>query len=166
MSINQPNGSPPPAGPAPNGTDAQVRILGQFIRDFSFENPSANRIPLEQGEQPALRVEVNVNAQPAGTNLYESVIELKAHCSAKAGVLYDLEILYASVLQITNVPQEALEPFLMINVPSLAFPFVRRLVADITREGGFPPLLLDPIDFSAIYAQRRQQAEQATTAAN
>ena len=141
---------------------AQVRVMGQFIKDLSFENPSVGRIPIEPNEQPNIRIEVNVNAQNVGPNMFESVIELKANCSAKAGMLYDLEIQYGALLQLENVPEESLEPFLLINCPALTFPFVRRLVADITREGGFPPLLLDPIDFGNLYVQRRQQAGQGS----
>lgn len=137
---------------------AQVRVLGQFIRDLSFESPNVGRIQVAQDEQPAIRIEVNVNAQKVGPNIYESLIEMKANCGVKAGVLYDLEIVYGAMFQIEGIPDSALEPFLLINCPALTFPFVRRLVADVTREGGFPPLLLDPIDFGALYMQRRQQA--------
>ena len=165
MATPTPNGAAPAAANAPTGQEAQVRVLGQFIKDLSFENPSVGRVPIEANEQPNLRVEVNVNAQNVAPNVYESVIELKAHCSVKAGVLYDLEVLYGAVLQVENVPEQALEPFLLINCPALTFPFVRRLVADITREGGFPPLLLDPIDFGNLYLQRRQQVEQAAAPA-
>jgi preprotein translocase subunit SecB len=147
-----------PAGPG--GTQAQaqpqaqtqVRILGQFIKDLSFENPSVGRVQVEANEQPNIRVEVNVNAQ----NMFESVTNLTAHCSVKGGVLYELEIQYGAALQLEGVPDQSLEPFLLINCPALTFPFVRRLVADITREGGFPPLLLDPIDFASLYMQRQQ----------
>lgn len=148
-----------PSGPA--NQQAQVRVLGQFIKDLSFENPSIGRVQLDPNEQPNIRIEVNVNAQNMGPNVFESVIDFKAHCSAKAGILYDLEIEYGSMLQLENVPEASLEPFLLINCPALTFPFVRRLVADITREGGFPPLLLDPIDFAGLYMQRRQQAAQS-----
>lgn len=157
MATSPTNGTAPAAAAA----EPSVRILGQFIKDLSFENPSAGRVVIEPNEQPNLRIEVNVNAQNVAPNVYESVLELKAHCSVKAGVLYELESFYGALLQVENVPADALEPFLLINCPALTFPFVRRLVADITREGGFPPLLLDPIDFGNLYAQRRQQAGQA-----
>lgn len=139
-----------------------VRVLAQFIKDLSFENPSIGRMQIEQNEQPAMRIEVNVNARNVAPNIYESVIMLKAQGSVKAGVLYELEIEYGAALGIENVPEDQIEPFLLINCPQLTFPFVRRLVADITREGGFPPLLLDPIDFAGLYVQRRQQAEQGS----
>lgn len=140
------------------GPVVQVRVLGQFIRDLSFENPNVGKIQVEANEQPNIRIEVNVNAQNVGTNVFESAIEFKAHCGVKAGVLYDLEVVYGAMLQLENIPEQALEQFLLINAPTLTFPFVRRLVTDVTREGGFPPLLLDPIDFGALYVQRRQQA--------
>ena len=151
----------PGNGSATAAPEPQVRILGQFIKDLSFENPSAGRVPVEPNEQPSLNINVNVNAQGVAPNVYESVLELKAQCTVKAGVLYDMEIFYGALLQVENVPADALEPFLLINCPALTFPFVRRLAADITREGGFPPLLLDPIDFGNLYVQRRQQAGQA-----
>lgn len=154
------NGTQPPVNEGPANQQAQVRVIGQFIKDLSFENPSIGRVQIEPNEQPNIRIEVNVNAQNMGPNVYESVIELKAHCSAKAGVLYELEIEYGALLQLEHIPEASLEPFLLINCPALTFPFVRRLVADITREGGFPPLLLDPIDFANLYLQRRQQAGQ------
>ena len=150
------NGAVPAAG-TQAAPQAQVRVLGQFIKDLSFENPSIGRVQVAQDEQPNIRIEVNVNAQKMGINVYESVIELKAHCSVKAGILYDLEVEYGALLQLDNIPDASLEPFLLINCPALTFPFVRRLVADVTREGGFPPLLLDPIDFAGLYMQRRQQ---------
>jgi preprotein translocase subunit SecB len=146
--------------PEAGNPQVQVRVLGQFIKDLSFENPSIGRVQIEPNEQPNIRIEVNVNAQNMAPNVYESVIDFKAHCSVKAGILYDLELEYGSALQIENIPEQSLEPFLLINCPALAFPFVRRLIADITREGGFPPLLLDPIDFAGLYMQRRQQAAQ------
>ena len=155
------NGSQPASAAGPANEQANVRVLGQFIKDLSFENPNIGRIQVEANEQPSFRIEINTNAENVAPNVYESVIDLKAHCSVKNGVLYDLEVVYGAVFQIEGVPEASLEPFLLINCPALTFPFVRRLVADITREGGFPPLLLDPIDFASMYLQRRQQAGQA-----
>lgn len=157
MADNAQNGAANNNNSADAGKAPQVRVLGQFIKDLSFENPSIGRLQIDPNEQPAMRIEVNVNARGLGPNIYESVITLKAQGSVKAGVLYDLEIEYGAALGIENVPEDQVEPFLLINCPALTFPFVRRLVSDITREGGFPPLLLDPIDFAGLYIQRRQQ---------
>ncbi len=143
------------------GTPVQVRILGQYIKDLSFENPNVHKLLGAAGEKPALRIEVNVNAAKIADNAFESLIQFKAEATNKVGVIYDLELTYGGLFQIENLPDQALEPFLLINCPSLLFPFVRRLVADLTREGGFPPLLLDPIDFAALFVQRKQAAPQA-----
>lgn len=151
-------------GQAMDGADRmQIRVLTQFIKDLSFENPSIGKPVIGQGENPNLQVDVAVNASKvqAAQSVYESAITLKALCSAKAGTVYDLEVEYGGLFDLPNMPEQALEPFLVVNAPSLLFPFLRRIVADITREGGFPPLMLEPIDFAALYMQRRQQAEQA-----
>ena len=146
-------------GKPPQGTmpQVQVRILGQYIKDLSFENPNVRKMLEGPGEKPALRVEVNVNAAKVREKIFESAIAFKAEASSKAGVIYDLELTYAGLFEVQNLPEQALEPFLLINCPTLLFPFLRRLVADLTREGGFPPLLLDPIDFAAMFMQKQQQ---------
>ena len=89
--------------------------------------------------------------------LFESAIKFKAEAINAGGTIYDLEVVYAGLFHIENMPPQALEPFMLINCPTLLFPFLRRLVADLTREGGFPPLLLDPIDFAQLYMQRQQK---------
>lgn len=144
----------PPGGP---GVPLQVRVAGQYIKDLSFENPNIRKLMESPGDKPVLRVEVNVNAAKLADRMFESTIEFKAEATGKAGVIYDLELSYAGLFEIQSIPEQALEPFLLINCPSLLFPFLRRLVADLTREGGFPPLLLDPIDFAGLYMQRQQQ---------
>jgi preprotein translocase subunit SecB len=135
----------------------QVRVAGQYIKDLSFECPSVHRLIEDPGEAPNLRVEVNVNASKVANNAFESVVNFKAEATAKVGTIYDLELTYAGLFQVENLPEAALEPFLLIECPTLLFPFVRRLVADLTREGGFPPLLLDPINFGQLYAKRQQE---------
>jgi preprotein translocase subunit SecB len=149
------NPGQPPTGSA--GPPLQVRVVGQYIKDLSFENPNIRKLIDGPGEKPALRVEVNVNAMKMADKIFESAIDFKAEATSKAGVIYDLELSYAGLFEIQSIPEQALEPFLLINCPSLLFPFLRRLVADLTREGGFPPLLLDPIDFAGLFIQRQQQ---------
>jgi preprotein translocase subunit SecB len=153
-----PGNASPPAGMA--GPPVQVRIVGQYIKDLSFENPNVRKLIDGSGEKPTLRVEVNVNATKMTDRVYESAIEFKAEATSPAGVIYDMELAYAGLFEIQSIPEQALQPFLLINCPSLLFPFLRRLVADLTREGGFPPLLLDPIDFAGLFMQRQQQAAQ------
>ena len=135
----------------------EVQVIGQYIKDLSFENPNVRNLVDGPGEDPNLKLEVNVNAQRVGADAYESAIDFKAHATNKSGVIYDFEIVYAGLFRIKNIPETQLEPFLLINCPVLLFPFLRRLAADITREGGFPPLLLDPIDFGALFMRRQQE---------
>lgn len=141
----------------------QARIVNQYIKDLSFENPNIRKLMKESGEPPKLNVEVNVLAEKVDSDLFESAIEFKATAANNLGTIYVLETVYAGMFKVESIPEQALEPFLLISGPSMLFPFLRRLVADITREGGYPPLMLDPIDFAGLYMSRKQQvAEQAT----
>jgi preprotein translocase subunit SecB len=134
-----------------------AQVLGQFIKDLSFENPNISRM-LEKGmEKPSLNVEVNVAAKRIGDDIYESSIEFTAKAEIKDGVLYELEVIYSGLFKLENLPAEAVEPVLLVNSPMLLFPFLRRVVADTTREAGFPPLFLDPIDFNHLYISRKKQ---------
>jgi preprotein translocase subunit SecB len=148
--------------PAASGAEPplQVRVVAQYIKDLSFENPNVRKLMEGPGEKPTLRVEINVNASNIREKVFESIIEFKAQASNQAGVIYDMEVSYAGLFEIQSIPEQALEPFLLINCPSLIFPFLRRLVADLTREGGFPPLLLDPVDFAGLFMQKKKQAAQ------
>ncbi|MBU2580315.1 MAG: protein-export chaperone SecB [Alphaproteobacteria bacterium] len=137
----------------------QAQVVAQYIKDLSFENPNVEKLMTGPGENPNMKLEVNVNARRMKENegLYESAIDFKAHATNESGTIYQLEIVYAGIFRVQNIPDEALEPFLLINCPALLFPYLRRLASDLTREGGFPPLLLDPIDFGGLYMRRKQQ---------
>jgi len=160
---------PMPAGiegePFANGLDQmpQVRIVAQYAKDLSFENPNAPRAfnPPADGQPPRIDVSVNVNARKATDDLYE--VELKINVDAKNDemALFAVELLYAGLFALKNVPDDALEPFLIVEAPRLIFPFARRIVADATRDGGFAPLMLDPIDFASMYLARMNQAQVA-----
>ena len=150
-----PTGNPagnPTAGPAA----PQVRVMGQYIKDLSFENPNVSKLLSGPGDNPNLNIEVNVNATRMGNDVFESAINFKGTAQNAIGIIYDLELVYAGLFKIENVPEAALEQTLLINCPALLFPFLRRLIADISREGGFPPLMLDPIDFAGLYVARKQ----------
>jgi preprotein translocase subunit SecB len=151
------------------GPQMQVRVLGQYIKDLSFENPNVRKLldnPANQ-QQPNLRVEVSVNIARMAEKVFESAIQFKAEATSDAGVIYDLELAYAGLFQLDNMPEQMLEPFLLVNCPALLFPYLRRLVQDLTREGGFPPLVLDPIDFGNLYMNRqREKAGQAAAKPN
>ena len=128
----------------------QVQILTQYTKDLSFENPNAPA-SLQSDTQPRIEVNVNVNARKAGDDVYE--VELKISAKAVAGetTAFVVELLYAGLFGLKNVPDEALEPFLIMEAPRLIFPFARRIISDVTRDGGFPPLMLEPIDFASLY---------------
>jgi preprotein translocase subunit SecB len=134
-----------------------ARVAGQYIKDLSFENPNIRKLIDNPGVKPNIRVEVNVNAGKMTDKLYESAIQFKAEASNETGVIYDLELAYGGLFQVENMDDETLEVFLMVNAPALLFPYLRRLVADITREGGFPPLTLEPIDFGGMFMRRKQE---------
>jgi len=136
----------------------QVQIAAQYIKDLSFENPNIEKLIENPGDNPNIQLEVNVNARRTGEELYESSIHFTAHASNQKGTIYQLELVYAGMFRLRNIPQEALQPFLLVNCPTLIFPYLRRLVSDLTREGGFPPLLLDPIDFGGLFMRRQQEA--------
>jgi preprotein translocase subunit SecB len=152
-----------------NGFDAggeaapQVAILTQYVKDLSFENPNAPA-SLQATEQPRIDVNVAVNAKRAGDSVFE--VELKITAKAMVGddVTFLVDLAYAGLFGLSNVPEEALEPFLIIEAPRIIFPFARRIIADSVRDGGFPPLMLDPIDFAALYMAQQGQGAPAGNA--
>ncbi|WP_375229441.1 protein-export chaperone SecB [Roseobacter sp. S98] len=153
-----------PNGQQPQAQAPQMRVLGQYIRDMSFENIMAQKgAPADT--TPDVQVQVNLDGKKRGAeNQYESVIKLNITSKAKEGdtTLFVLEIEYAGIFHIENVPEDQLHPFLLIECPRMIFPFLRRIVSDITRDGGFPPLNLENIDFLSLYRNelaRRQAAE-------
>ncbi len=150
-------------GNAANGGQPQINVLGQYIKDLSFENPSAPRSLRNLGK-PGIEISFNVQAQPIGEEIYEVVLSLEATAKSEEDTVYTLELVYGGGFRLHNLPKDAIQPVLFIECPSLLFPFVRRLVADLTREGGYPPLLLDPIDFASLYRQRLMQAQNASGA--
>lgn len=148
----------------------RLMIQTQYIKDLSFENPRAPAtLDQSQNQQrPAIAVRVDVRAQPLQDTRYEVVVQLNIDAKAGDDAVFVLELTYAGVFQLLNIPKDSLQPLLLVECPRLLFPFARRIVADATRDGGFPPLMIDPIDFVALYRQRQQQAQaaaQATTPA-
>ncbi len=135
----------------------QLNILGQYLKDLSFENPNAPNSLTLQGVQPQININVNVNANQLGETDYEVALELEAHAEHDNQVIFHVELTYAGIFRLLNIPQEMLGPAVLIECPRMLFPFARRILADATRDGGFPPLMLDPIDFAGMYAQRMQQ---------
>jgi len=151
-------GAPPENGQAADGPG--IRILAQFVRDFSFENPRAPETLRGSPAQPQIDLGVEMNARGRDDGFFEVDLKLSAKAQRDDGPLFVVELLYGGVFQITGVSPEDMEPVLLIECPRYMFPFARRIIADITSEGGYPPFLLDPIDFAGVYAARKAEAEQ------
>jgi preprotein translocase subunit SecB len=147
---------------AGNGNDGlpQVGILAQYVKDLSFENPNAPAVYQWQG-QPQMDVQVNIGVTGVGQDVHEVVLKIEVEAKGDQGVAFRVETLYAGLFALRNIPEEQLQPFLLAEAPRLLFPFARQVVASAVTEGGFPPLLLDPIDFAGLYMQSaaQQQAE-------
>jgi len=139
---------------------AHIQVLAQYVKDLSFENPAA---PMSlQGQKPALEVGVDVQARGLGVDQYEVAIRVRADAKSANQTIFVCEVTYAGVFMLKNISQENIQPILLIECPRQLFPFARRVVADTTRDGGFPPLMLDPIDFLTLYkAQLAQQKAQS-----
>jgi preprotein translocase subunit SecB len=138
-------------------------VLAQYIKDLSFENPNAPR-SLQQTVQPQINIAVNVTAAPLSETDVEVELKLEGKAEAAGSVMFNIELAFAGVFRIQNVPQENLQAIMLIECPRLLFPFAREIVANSVRNGGFPPLLLDPIDFVALYQQRMAQVQAPATA--
>jgi preprotein translocase subunit SecB len=149
-------GQTPPSG-AQAQQQAGIHVLGQYIKDLSFENPNAPRSLRASDKAPQLDVNVNVNARPQSQTDFEIELKLEARAVRGDETLFIVEVTYAGLFQIRNVPQEHIQPLVLIECPRLLFPFARQIVADATRQGGFPPLMIDPVDFTALYRQRMAQ---------
>jgi len=149
-----------------NGADEsgqpQVSILAQYVKDLSVENPSAPQVYSWQ-VQPQLDVQFNLNVQGAGEGVHE--VSLKFDISARSdnGVHFVVDLTYAGLFALVNVPDEALPPFLMIEAPRLLFPFARQVISEAVSNTGFPPLMLDPIDFASAYMAQIEAAQQQGT---
>lgn len=161
MAENQPeNKTAKPNGDEPGAsTQAQLNILAQYVKDLSFESPGAPQTLQGPGENPQLQVGVNVTGGERGEDLYEVIVHLEAHAKSDAGVIYNVELDFGAMFRIKNVPEDYLQPVMFVDCPTLIFPFVRRVIADVVRDGGFPPLMLDPIDFGRLYAQNLAKDE-------
>ena len=153
--------------PAPNGNGAAgqaedsqpaINALAQYAKDLSFENPNAPRSLQPQESGPAISIQVNVNAQQLSETDFEVELSLEGDAKVQNEVLFAFELKYAGVFRMRNIPQDQLHPAVMIECPRLLFPFARQIVAEAVRNGGFPPLYIDPIDFVGLYRQKAMEA--------
>jgi preprotein translocase subunit SecB len=142
-------------GSGEGGNDPQVGILAQYIKDLSVENPSAPQVYQWQ-VQPNIEVQFNIAVNGVGEGVHEVALKIEVTARSDNGVHFVVDLTYAGLFGLRNIPDEALQPFLLIEAPRLLFPFARQIVADAVSNSGFPPLLLDPIDFTSAYMAQLQ----------
>jgi preprotein translocase subunit SecB len=140
-------------GPQPQAVMPQISVLAQYVKDLSFENPNAPR-SMSPGQQPTINIQVNVDAAPTSGSDFEVTLRVEGKAESQGMLLFGFELAFAGIFRIQNVPAESLQPVVLIECPRLLFPFAREIIATAVRNGGFPPLLLDPIDFVGLYRQR------------
>jgi preprotein translocase subunit SecB len=155
-----------PQQPVTEGQDAQpqpapqLSVVGQYIKDFSFENPNAPRSLAPSQTPPGINIQINVGLAQVGESDFEVQLKLEGKAESAGTVLFAFDLTFAGIFRVQNVPQNALHPVLMIECPRLLFPFAREIIASAVRSGGFPQLLLDPVDFVALYQQRVAAAQE------
>jgi len=158
------NGGPPPA--EANQAPPQLNVLAQYVKDLSFENPNAPGSLQQQSQAPKINIQINVNAKPLAQNDFEVELKIEGRAETPGLFLFSFDLLYAGVFRIVNVPQENIHAIIMIECPRLLFPFAREIVGNSVRNGGFPPLMIDPVDFVSLYRQKlsEQQPQAVPTA--
>jgi preprotein translocase subunit SecB len=152
-----PAAPPPPQGQTPG--QAQFRVVAQYSKDFSFENPNAPQSLMQQQAQPTMNIQVNVAPKQLSNTDFEVELKLDGKAESNNQVLFAFELIYAGIFHLQGIPPESVGPLLMIECPRLLFPFAREIIASAVISGGYPPLLLDPIDFVALYQQRAAQGQ-------
>jgi len=147
--------------PLANGADTapQVGVISQYVKDLSFENPNSPAVYQWQG-QPRIDVQFNIGSQVVAEDVFEVVLKIDVRAETDNGVAFVVDLSYAGLFGLRNIPEDQLQPFLLAEAPRIIFPFARRVLADTVRDGGFPPLMLEPIDFTGLYLQQAQAAGQ------
>ncbi|MEL6784349.1 MAG: protein-export chaperone SecB [Pseudomonadota bacterium] len=143
-----------------------LNVLTQYIKDLSFENPHAPHSLRPREKQPEINININVNANPLSETDFEVELKLEANAGEGADTMFTVELIYAGIFRLTNIPEEAKAPAILIECPRLLFPFARQILADATRNGGFPPLMIDPVDFAALFQQRMAEEQVKSQMAN
>jgi preprotein translocase subunit SecB len=139
----------------------QLNVAAQYIKELSFENPNAPKSLSPGASPPQISVQINVDAKPMSDTDVEVSLKIEGKAEMTGTVMFRFELDFAGVFRIQNVPQESMNPIVLIECPRLLFPFAREIIANAVRNGGFPPLLLDPFDFVALYRQRMEQSQAA-----
>lgn len=143
-----------------NGEDNSpaIGLISQYVKDFSFENPNAPAVYQWQSA-PQVDVQFNIGAQPVGENVHEVVLKIDVSSASSEGTGFVIDLSYAGLFGIRNIPEDQLQPFFLAEAPRILFPFARRVIADAVRDGGFAPLLLEPIDFHGLFLQQAAQMQ-------
>ena len=149
----------PPAAP---GRPQQLIINAQYVKDFSFENPRAPQSLIQPTTQPSVDINVDVKAQNLAPDVFEVILTINATARAQDEPVFLVELAYGTVVTVKDTPAEMMAPLILIETPRIAFPFARSIIANATRDGGFPPLMINPIDFAELL-QRHQAEAQATS---
>lgn len=147
------------AGEQQGDNASRFHIKGQYIKDLSFENPHSPHSLIALDEKPRIDVNVELRIQRFNEQHFEVTLHLAARATGKESTLFLLELDYAGIIQFVNIPEDKMEMILHIDCAFALFPFARRVISDVTRDGGFPPLMLEPIDFHALYLQHKQKAQ-------
>jgi preprotein translocase subunit SecB len=134
----------------------QAGLISQYVKDLSFENPNAPAIYQSQ-TAPAIDVQFNIASNQVGEDVHEVVLRIEVRAESEGTVAFLVDLSFAGLFGLRNIPAEHVQPFLLGEAPRLVFPFARRVLADAVRDGGFPPLMLEPIDFGALYLQQAAQ---------
>ncbi len=158
MADSKPESSTAASGGETEQTPPALMVNAQYVKDLSFENPRAPA-SLSDGQRPNpnVKVTIDVNARRLQEKRYEVVLTIRAEASHDEATLFLAEVHYAGLFTIGEVPEEAIEPLLLVHAPHLLFPFARAIIADSVRDGGFAPLMVHPIDFASLYRQRKQK---------
>jgi len=151
------------AAPQP-GNAPSMNLVGQYIRDLSFENPGAPGSLLAGGANPAFNVSISTSVKQQNEEIYAVELTLNAKANRDETVLFNVELVYGGIFRLKGFAKEHMLPLLFIECPRMLFPFARQIIADATRNGGFPPLMIDPIDFAQMFQQR--MAAERTRAAS
>lgn len=144
---------------AAEGAAPSMSVLAQYIKDLSFENPHAPHSLRPRENAPEINININVNANPLSETDFEVELKMEAAAGEGADTMFNVELTYGGVFRLENMPEESVAPAILIECPRMLFPFARQIISEATRNGGFPPLLIDPVDFAALFQQRMAEEQ-------
>ena len=138
---------------------SNIKVISQYIKDLSFETPSSPDIFLTNQGKPDIELSIDIDAKKTTNEIYEIILKISANATTKEKKIFLCEASYAGLFALQNIENEMIEQILLIYCPNLLFPFLRRLIANLTSDSGFPPLMIDPIDFADLYSKRKKLAD-------